>query len=169
MARVTVEDCITIIPNRFELVLLAAQRARDISAGLPLTVDRDNDKNPVIALREIAEQTVDFEELRRHIVRGVNRHDDLNLEDDALLALANDSFEQFGENAAAMSEIAEVAFEDEENQDQEETQEADAEDGEPTPEELAMSAEEDGSDDLDVDLDVSSSAEDVKLDDIKLG
>jgi DNA-directed RNA polymerase subunit omega len=138
MARVTVEDCITIIPNRFELVLLAAQRARDISAGLALTVDRDNDKNPVIALREIAEQTVDFDELRRHIVRGVNRHDDMNLEDDALLALANDSFEQFGENAEAMSEIAEIAFEDEENPEQ---VEAKAEE-EPTMEDIGMSEEE---------------------------
>ena len=55
MARVTVEDCVEKIPNRFELVMLAAQRARNISAGAELTIDRDNDKNPVVALREIAE------------------------------------------------------------------------------------------------------------------
>jgi DNA-directed RNA polymerase subunit omega len=54
MARITVEDCIQRVPSRFELVMLAAQRARDISAGSSLTVDRDNDKNPVVALREIA-------------------------------------------------------------------------------------------------------------------
>ena len=60
MARVTVEDCVEKIPNRFELVMLAAQRARNISAGAELTIDRDNDKNPVVALREIAEQTVDY-------------------------------------------------------------------------------------------------------------
>ena len=138
MARVTVEDCITIVPNRFELILLAAQRARDISAGLALTVDRDNDKNPVIALREIAEQTVDFDELRRHIVRGVNRHEDMNLEDDALLALANNSFEQFGENAEAMSEIAEIAFEDEENPEGIDASAAE----EPTMEDIGMSTEE---------------------------
>ncbi len=58
MARVTVEDCVVKIPNRFDLVLLSAQRARAVSAGAPLTIERDNDKNPVIALREIAEETV---------------------------------------------------------------------------------------------------------------
>ena len=58
MARVTVEDCIEKVPNRFELVLLAARRAREISAGASLTVPRDNDKNPVIALREISEETL---------------------------------------------------------------------------------------------------------------
>ncbi len=62
MARVTVEDCVERIPNRFDLVMLAAQRSRDVSAGSPLTVDRDNDKNPVIALREIADGTVDLEQ-----------------------------------------------------------------------------------------------------------
>ena len=63
MARVTVEDCILQVSNRFELVLYAAHRAREISAGAPLTVDRDNDKNPVVALREIADQTIDPETL----------------------------------------------------------------------------------------------------------
>ena len=58
MARVTVEDCVDKVPNRFDLVLLAAQRAREISGGAELTVDRDRDKNPVVALREIAEETV---------------------------------------------------------------------------------------------------------------
>jgi DNA-directed RNA polymerase subunit omega len=57
MARVTVEDCVDKVPNRFELVMLAAHRAREIAAGAPLTIDRDNDKNPVVALREIAEET----------------------------------------------------------------------------------------------------------------
>ena len=55
MARITVEDCILSVPSRFELVMLAAQRARDISAGAPLTLDRDNDKNPIVALREVAD------------------------------------------------------------------------------------------------------------------
>ncbi len=62
MARVTVEDCVQRVPNRFELVMLAAQRARDISSGMPISVERDNDKNPVIALREIAEEKLDNEE-----------------------------------------------------------------------------------------------------------
>jgi DNA-directed RNA polymerase subunit omega len=74
MARVTVEDCVTKIPNRFELVMLAAQRARDISTGAPLTVDRDNDKNPVIALREIADETVSLDVLRNSLVQGLQKH-----------------------------------------------------------------------------------------------
>ena len=64
MARVTVEDCIQVVNNRFELVLLAAQRARDISAGQQLEVDRDNDKNPVVALREVADKLLDLDDLR---------------------------------------------------------------------------------------------------------
>ena len=63
MARVTVEDCIEIVQNRFELVMLSAQRARSLSSGSELTVDRDNDKNPVVALREIAEENLDLEDL----------------------------------------------------------------------------------------------------------
>jgi DNA-directed RNA polymerase subunit omega len=74
MARVTVEDCVIKVPNRFELVLLAAQRAREITSGAPLTLDRDDDKNPVIALREIAEETVGLEHLRGSVVRGMQKH-----------------------------------------------------------------------------------------------
>ena len=73
MARVTVEDCVLQIPNRFELVMLAAQRARDISAGASLTIERDNDKNPVVALREIADVTVEFDVLRNSIVKGLQK------------------------------------------------------------------------------------------------
>ena len=65
MARVTVEDCVVKIPNRFNLVLLAAQRAREISSGAELTLERDNDKNPVVALREIAESSIDLDNVRR--------------------------------------------------------------------------------------------------------
>jgi len=74
MARVTVEDCIERIPNRFKLVLLAAQRARNISAGAALTIERDNDKNPVIALRELADETVDNDELEENIVKSLQRY-----------------------------------------------------------------------------------------------
>ncbi len=74
MARVTVEDCVLKVPNRFDLVMIAAQRSRDISAGSPLTVERDNDKNPVIALREIAEETVAIEELSEALIQGMQRH-----------------------------------------------------------------------------------------------
>ena len=74
MARITVEDCVTQVPNRFELVMLAAQRARDVSAGASLTVERDNDKNPVVALREIAEGTVELDHLRYELIHGLRRH-----------------------------------------------------------------------------------------------
>ena len=73
MARVTVEDCIVQVPNRFELVLLAAQRARNISRGEELTLDRDNDKNPVVALREIADQTVELPSLEADLVMSLQR------------------------------------------------------------------------------------------------
>jgi DNA-directed RNA polymerase subunit omega len=69
MARVTVEDCVEKVPNRFELVLLAAQRAREITAGAQMTVERDNDKNPVVALREIAESTVQLDEVNEALIR----------------------------------------------------------------------------------------------------
>ena len=74
MARVTVEDCIDKIPNRYELLMVAAQRAKDISSGSPLTIDRDNDKNSVVALREIAEETVSIEDLQRSLVMGLQKY-----------------------------------------------------------------------------------------------
>ena len=79
MARVTVEDCVDKIPNRFDLVLLAAQRARQISGGAELTLDRDRDKNPVVALREIAEQTILPDELQEAVVQNMQR---VQVEDD---------------------------------------------------------------------------------------
>ena len=73
MARVTVEDCVDKIPNRFDLVLFAAQRARQISGGAELTLDRDRDKNPVVALREIAEEMVVTDELREAVITNMQR------------------------------------------------------------------------------------------------
>ena len=73
MARVTVEDCVDKIPNRFDLVLLAAQRARQVSGGAELTIDRDRDKNPVVALREIAEQTVRPKNLQESLTQSLQR------------------------------------------------------------------------------------------------
>ena len=73
MARVTAEDCIDKIPNRFRLVLMAAHRARNISAGSALTIDRDRDKNPVVALREIADETLDLDSLKESLVHGLQR------------------------------------------------------------------------------------------------
>jgi DNA-directed RNA polymerase subunit omega len=74
MARVTVEDCVEEIPNRFELVILASERAKSISSGAPLTVERDNDKNPVIALREIATKNIDPEVLRESRIVGLQKN-----------------------------------------------------------------------------------------------
>jgi DNA-directed RNA polymerase subunit omega len=74
MARVTVEDCVLKVPNRFELVLLAAQRARDIASGAPLTVDRDNDKGPVVALREIADVTIPLDTLQNNVIKSMQKH-----------------------------------------------------------------------------------------------
>lgn len=73
MARVTVEDCVQKVPNRFELVMVAAQRARRIGTGAPLTVDRDNDKNPVVSLREVAESKVSVEDLKEDLIRSHQR------------------------------------------------------------------------------------------------
>ncbi|MGE0744282.1 MAG: DNA-directed RNA polymerase subunit omega [Rhodospirillales bacterium] len=78
MARVTVEDCVLRIPNRFKLVLLSAQRSRELSVGAQLTVDRDNDKNPVVALREIADGTVDLDELEVAAVQALQKHVDID-------------------------------------------------------------------------------------------
>ena len=89
MARVTVEDCVLQVPNRFELVMVAGQRARDISSGGRLTVPRDNDKNPVVALREIAETTVNLDNLRNSLVQGLQKHVEVEEpEEDEIDALA---------------------------------------------------------------------------------
>src|SRR6266851_2845712 len=74
MARVTVEDCVLKVPNRFELVLLAAQRAREVTSGAPLTLDRDDDKNLVVALREIADETIQLAHLKDSLIRGMQKH-----------------------------------------------------------------------------------------------
>lgn len=74
MARVTVEDCIEKIPNRFELVLLASHRARLVSSGSPITVDRDNDKNPVVALREIGDGTISPGDLKEDLIHSLQKY-----------------------------------------------------------------------------------------------
>ncbi|MFO1068629.1 MAG: DNA-directed RNA polymerase subunit omega [Geminicoccaceae bacterium] len=86
MARITVEDCVQRVPSRFELVMVAAQRARDISAGASLTVDRDNDKNPVVALREVADGTIDLDHLRYELIHGLRRHVEVDGEEPRDLA-----------------------------------------------------------------------------------
>lgn len=74
MARVTVEDCVKKVPNRFDLILLASGRAKSLAAGNPLTLDRDNDKNTVVALREIEEGTVDLDTIRNNVIAGMQRY-----------------------------------------------------------------------------------------------
>ena len=88
MARVTVEDCIKKIPNRFDLVVAAAQRSREISNGVAIEIDRDNDKNPVVSLREIASEAVDADSLQERFIRSMQKNlikEDINLENDASL------------------------------------------------------------------------------------
>ena len=87
MARVTVEDCVLKIPNRFELVMMAARRARSIAAGAPLSIDRDNDKNPVVALREIADETVALEHLRNDLIRGHQKHAEMEEPEEEIVEL----------------------------------------------------------------------------------
>ena len=104
MARVTVEDCVTKIPNRFKLVMLAGKRAKDIAAGAELLVDRDNDKNPVVALREIAEDKVAPEDLMEAVVVGLQRYadtDELEEENDQDLPVAISAEEAIAHLSAA--------------------------------------------------------------------
>ena len=117
MARVTVEDCVTKIPNRFELVMLAAQRARSIAAGAELTLDRDNDKNPVVALREIADETIDLDDLREGLVKSLQKHVEMDEpeEDEVdLIAVQQAAIVETGETAAPVANIpkTDMAFED---------------------------------------------------------
>jgi DNA-directed RNA polymerase subunit omega len=100
MARVTVEDCVEKVPNRFSLVLLSAHRARAISAGAALMVDRDNDKNPVVALREIADDVIDHEGLKEHLIstlQRVDEHTEAEEEAETLALLADPSHMQMSE------------------------------------------------------------------------
>jgi DNA-directed RNA polymerase subunit omega len=92
MARVTVEDCVLKIPNRFDLVMMSAQRAREIAAGASLTVERDNDKNPVVALREIADSSVDVDNLRQALITGLQKHVETEEpEEDMMELIASDT------------------------------------------------------------------------------
>lgn len=99
MARVTVEDCVEQIPNRFELVILAAERAKNISSGAPLTIDRDNDKNPVIALREIASNNIDADSLRETQIANLQKNN--NVDEVAEENLFAETRETIGEEATA--------------------------------------------------------------------
>ena len=115
MARVTVEDCVLKVPNRFELVLLAAQRARNISRGEQLTIDRDNDKNPVVALREIADETVELPELEQDLVKSLSRVPEPEPVDGEVMDLIPTDQNIFGlQDVSAEEEAAAMAAENEE-------------------------------------------------------
>ena len=107
MARVTVEDCVEKVPNRFELVLLAAQRARNISRGEELHVERDEDKNPVVALREIAEEKVSFDALEQDLIRSLSRAPEPEPADEEVLDLIPTDQNIFGlQDVSAEEEAA---------------------------------------------------------------
>jgi DNA-directed RNA polymerase subunit omega len=114
MARVTVEDCVQKVPNRFELVLFAAQRARNLSRGEELTVDRDDDKNPVIALREIADGTVPLPKLEQDLIKSLSRAPEPEPADEEVLDLIPTDQNIFGiQDMAAEEETANLAVEGE--------------------------------------------------------
>ena len=125
MARVTVEDCVEKLPNRFELVMLASQRARRIGTGAPLTVERDNDKNPVVALREIADDMVDPAELQEDLTQSYQK---VLIADDEDIASV-DMMDDESESLSAMIEnqkAAGVYAEEEVSEDSAEEEETDS-------------------------------------------
>jgi DNA-directed RNA polymerase subunit omega len=144
MARVTVEDCVVKVPNRFELVLVAAQRAREITAGAPLTLDRDDDKNPVVALREIADDGVAIDRLQDSLIRGMQKHVEID-EPEETIELESNLFgvaealgvagmsEEVEEEVAEEDELAEdmLSVEGEEDVDLPELPEGELPEGEP--------------------------------------
>jgi DNA-directed RNA polymerase subunit omega len=113
MARVTVEDCVQKVPNRFELVLLAAQRARNISRGEEPTIDRDDDKNPVVALREIAEETIDLSHVEQELIKSLQRAPEPEPADEEVLDLIPTDQNIFGlQDVSAEEEANNLPVED---------------------------------------------------------
>jgi DNA-directed RNA polymerase subunit omega len=113
MARVTVEDCIEHVPNRFELVALASTRARQIVSGSPLNVERDNDKDTVVSLREIAEQKVDLEQLRAEIILAEQKFGKKDIIDDSNLSIPRLSRQDVAEDLSSMQDdLSEDVLED---------------------------------------------------------
>lgn len=130
MARVTVEDCVLKVPNRFELVLLSSQRAREIGAGSPLGVDRDNDKNPVVSLREIADTDISLENLSESLIRNHQKVIEVEEEEEDVIDIMEGESEWAAvANQAAESEVGEGMQEETGDEDAAATETAD-EDGE---------------------------------------
>lgn len=118
MARVTVEDCVLLVPNRFELVMMAGQRAREISSGAALQVDRDRDKNPVVALREIAEEKISLDGLKENLVKGYQRRLENDTSEEELKELMAEE-QKWASAAAAMAEgMARDADDDSDDEDE---------------------------------------------------
>ena len=115
MARVTVEDCVEKIPNRFELVMMAAQRARNLGAGAPMTLEQERDKVPVIALREIAAETVKIPDIRESLVRSLRKIPDSEEPDLEALGIMNEEInmpvgqESVGDDEGGSANVAEDA------------------------------------------------------------
>lgn len=122
MARVTVEDCVEVVPNRFDLVVLAARRAREIASGASITVPRDNDKNPVVALREIADKTVSTEYLLEEVVKGMQRvgfveENESDLDDEASQDLPVIEASLFEDDEDGEEESGDVSLDDDASED----------------------------------------------------
>lgn len=132
MARVTVEDCVEIVPNRFELVMLAAQRARRIGSGTQILVERDNDKNPVVSLREIADGAVSTDDLREDLVRSHQRVYRAEEEEEEIIDLMEGE-----DDWNALSDVDRPASDDEDEDD------LLGEDSDPTLEDIAGSPADD--------------------------
>jgi len=118
MARVTVEDCVLKIPNRFDLVLLASQRAKQLSSGNPLTVDRDNDKDSVVSLREIADETIDLNTVREDLIQSFFKRPVADITDQKLLTKGEEipaDVEEAFKDAAAQVSISQASVEGEED------------------------------------------------------
>jgi DNA-directed RNA polymerase subunit omega len=118
MARVTVEDCVLQVPNRFELVMVAAQRARDISSGASLTIDRDNDKNPVVALREIAEETVNLDNLNNALIQGLRKQHEQDEPEEDIVEFDTPIIPTAADQALAQEEALPAPGDDEEEDDE---------------------------------------------------
>jgi DNA-directed RNA polymerase subunit omega len=111
MARVTVEDCVDKVENRFELVLLASHRARQISQGTQITIDRDNDKNPVVALREIADETISPEDLKEDLIHSMQKHVEVDEpEADGATIAASDLSEEIHDEITSFDQNSEEAL-----------------------------------------------------------
>jgi len=140
MARVTVEDCVLLVPNRFDLVLMSAHRAREIASGAALQVDRDRDKNPVVALREIADQKLDLPALKDVLIKGYQRRIESDSNEEELKELMAEE-QKWATAAAAMAEGMQMAQDD---ADSEEELAADEDLADVTEEDLAAEMMDDG-------------------------